>query len=264
MEAFQLVLEEVEMQSYSPGEAIVREGEVGDSMYSIVQGEVRVLRHHADGTPREVARMHDSDFFGEMALATDGPRLATVEAVTDTIVLVFSRQKLEAVIKAHPSVQSAISRFYRERLLANLLRSNQLFQPLSDEDKAALSLSFQARGARKGTLILKQGQKPDAFFLLLRGRLSVTHESESGPVPYPDLHEGDIFGELSLIQNQPVSATIRAATACVVLRLPQQVFMERLVANPAVREIIRPLLNERIQRTAQLNAPMDFETPFQV
>src|SRR5213076_3621312 len=95
-------------------------------MYAIVQGSVRVLRT-LSGEVREVARMGEGDFFGEMALIAGTPRLATVEAAEPAVLMVFTRERMDAVVAAHPMLGQALSRFYRERLVANLLRSSPLF-----------------------------------------------------------------------------------------------------------------------------------------
>src|SRR5581483_1756556 len=65
---------------YGTGEAIVREGEGGASMFAVVTGTVSVRLASASG---EVARIGAGGYFGEMSLLTGDPRTATVVAETD-------------------------------------------------------------------------------------------------------------------------------------------------------------------------------------
>ncbi|MFO0547585.1 MAG: serine/threonine-protein kinase [Polyangiaceae bacterium] len=80
--------------TFAAGDAIVREGEVGDEAYILTRGKCQVYR--SLGAQREVLRtMGPGSLFGEGALLNGAPRLATVEALTDVTVLVLSRDVLE-------------------------------------------------------------------------------------------------------------------------------------------------------------------------
>ena len=71
-------------RSVRAGEVIVRQGETGGSMFVIVRGDVVVS---IDPGGREVARLEDGAFFGEMSLLTGAPRTATVRASADSDLL---------------------------------------------------------------------------------------------------------------------------------------------------------------------------------
>jgi CRP-like cAMP-binding protein len=73
-------------KEYKDGEVIVRQGEIGDCMYLIQEGEVEVIQRHGD---REfcLSVLGPGDFFGEMALIEKEVRVATVRAVGRACVL---------------------------------------------------------------------------------------------------------------------------------------------------------------------------------
>jgi cAMP-dependent protein kinase regulator len=148
-----------------------------------------------------------------------------------------------------------VQQFYKDRLLDNLLESNPLFQPLSAEQKRAISERFQTRAVEPGTVLLQQGQRSNALHLLLRGRCFVVHqESDSGELPYPDMVEGAVFGEISLLLDLRVTATVRAATPCLLLVLDQESVKELVLPHPEVRRMLTRLTRERLDRTAALLA----------
>ncbi|MFL5321308.1 MAG: cyclic nucleotide-binding domain-containing protein [Myxococcaceae bacterium] len=248
----------VEAKAFNAGETIVREGDKGDAMYAIVQGSVGVVRGVDGQAPRTVATMNEGDLFGEMALLSESPRLATVVAAVDTVVLEFARKSLDALAKKHPGIWDAIQRFYRDRLLANLLRSSPLLRPLSEQQKVVVTNEFQSETFDAGDLILKQGELGDGFYLLLRGRCAVFHTNNDGKeVPYPEMKEGDVFGEISVLLGLPVSASVRATSQVVVLWLPAEKVKKLLLSQPVIAPMLTRLATERLQRTAQLMTSLE-------
>jgi serine/threonine-protein kinase len=81
-------------QTFAAGEAIVREGEVGDAAYMIVSGRCRVYRT-VDGRQETLTTMEAGSVFGEMALLLAEPRAATVEALDYVTVLVLDKQTMD-------------------------------------------------------------------------------------------------------------------------------------------------------------------------
>jgi Transmembrane secretion effector/Cyclic nucleotide-binding domain len=70
--------------AFAPAATIVREGEVADALYVLVEGEVEVTAHGEDGgTDRVLRRMSGPTYFGEIGVLGGIPRTATVTAVTD-------------------------------------------------------------------------------------------------------------------------------------------------------------------------------------
>jgi cAMP-dependent protein kinase regulator len=242
-------------RSVSPGETIVREGEPGDAMYVIVNGLVHVVRHAEGGEPRVVDEMEEGDFFGEMALVSRAPRLATVVADTECELLELDRARFEHLAEAHPSVLEVAQRFYKRRLLSNLLRASPLFGLLSDTARRLLVEAFAVVAHPEGTVLLEMGKPGKGLFVLLRGVCGVSHVREDGSeVPYPAMREGDVFGELSLLRDGQVTATVRTLTPCVVLELRRERFDDLLLSDAAVRERIYALAAERYERTRSLIA----------
>jgi CRP-like cAMP-binding protein len=140
-------------------------------------------------------------------------------------------------------------------LLDDLLESNPVFKPLSGEQKRDLAQRFQPLTVEPGTVLLQQGQRSHALHLLIRGRCSVVHqEPEGGERPYPEMAEGALFGEISLLLDLRVTATVRAATACLLLVLDADTVKERVLTHPEVRRALTHLSRERLDRTTALLA----------
>ncbi len=99
---------------YAPDEPIVRTGQVGNSMFLIARGSVRV--EIPDGAGRKpVGTLGPNEFFGEMSLLTGEPRSAHVVAVEETEVLRIDKNGLKPILEDNPSLVEAISEMIEER-----------------------------------------------------------------------------------------------------------------------------------------------------
>ena len=131
---------------YARGEAIVREGEPGDSIYLIERGEVAVLIGGGDGDRHTLNRMSAGDHFGEMSLLTGEPRSATVMAESDVSVLQVNRDAFEQILVANPALLEPISQIAAHRQEAQReSRRAQLTIPPFAQDPAAQRLRQRIR-----------------------------------------------------------------------------------------------------------------------
>jgi NADH:ubiquinone reductase (H+-translocating) len=107
--------ERVGRAHYEAGDAIVEEGEAGDLFYVITEGEVEVTRHGSDGVDTTITRLHQGDYFGEMALMKSGKRNATVRAVTPVNVLTLGRDDFTVLAKNWAGLREVLLAVARER-----------------------------------------------------------------------------------------------------------------------------------------------------
>lgn len=236
-----------------PGELIVREGTPGTSMFIIVDGEADVVRQGEGGQGLTVARIGEGECFGEMALLSEGARLASVVSVGQTVLLELSGRRMEEVIARHPQVGEAVQQFFRERLLTNVMRSNPLFAELPEELQRPLMNAFTPMSVAQGEQIVVRGQPAHALYLLLRGRCTVFHEHVDGrKSSYPEMVEGDVFGEIALLRSKLATASVQAATPCTLLALEQGSLEQLFVQYPVLRQQLESLGSQRLQRTSRL------------
>jgi CRP-like cAMP-binding protein len=85
------------------GEAIVRQGETGDCMYVVQEGQVEILADAPGGEIR-LGVLGPGEIFGEMALFTRAPRSATVRALGDVRVLKVDKRAFLARVHEDPSL----------------------------------------------------------------------------------------------------------------------------------------------------------------
>ena len=104
---------------YEAGHMVLRDGETGDSMYVVIEGELEVSKKLGDQRTI-LSRLKVGDVFGEIALISKCVRTADVEAVTDTKVLAIDWESLEKIQRFSPYLASRlylnIARILGERL----------------------------------------------------------------------------------------------------------------------------------------------------
>jgi CRP-like cAMP-binding protein len=106
----------VREKTFPRGSKIIQEGEVGESLYLILQGGVSVIKDHGTGREIHLARIGGDDYFGDIALFDRQPRSATVVAEEDTQVLELSRFEFEEIMREFPQIAMEACRVFSHRL----------------------------------------------------------------------------------------------------------------------------------------------------
>ena len=109
------VLHGFQILSFEPGDIIVTEGEVGDSLFVIANGFVRAWIRATNGSSVRISEMHEGEFFGEIALLTHRPRSATVIAAAHSELLEFDRATLDSIAQRRPHIRKVILDVYNAR-----------------------------------------------------------------------------------------------------------------------------------------------------
>jgi NADH dehydrogenase len=107
----------VTREHFEPGQDVFREGELGDRLYIILQGEVEV-RREASPTAA-LARLGPGQCFGEMALVHMTTRNATVRCVSPLDVLSLPRQEFAVLAANLPDLKQSFERLAEERAAAS-------------------------------------------------------------------------------------------------------------------------------------------------
>jgi CRP-like cAMP-binding protein len=101
-----------------------------------------------------------------------------------------------------------------------LIRRVPLFSQLSHEQAQKVAQGVVKRRFRRGDVVIEQGSRSDHLFILLNGRVRVSAVDQQGrEVILCTMESGSFLGEMSLIDGQPHSATVRAEVQTDVLVL---------------------------------------------
>ena len=101
---------------FQPGETVIKEGEPGETMYLILEGEVSVNKGREQGREIELDRISAGDYFGEMALFEDIPRSATIRTQKETRLLMLHKREFAEIVREYPQIALYICRVLGARL----------------------------------------------------------------------------------------------------------------------------------------------------
>lgn len=103
-------------QHYTKGEVIFNEGDIGDEMYIVADGQVEILLNLNSGEPIHLATMQAGSYFGEMAVLDRDPRSAAARVSEDARLFVLKGEQLKELIYVMPEIAFTIFRVLSERL----------------------------------------------------------------------------------------------------------------------------------------------------
>ena len=110
-----------------------------------------------------------------------------------------------------------------------------VFSSLSDIDKKVLTAKCDLKLFEAGSTIIEQGDNTTTVYFLISGTVHVVdYSSAARAMTYASLKEGDMFGEMAIIEGLPRSAWVCTITPCRLASLPGALFLEMVKKNADV------------------------------
>jgi CRP/FNR family cyclic AMP-dependent transcriptional regulator len=133
-----------------------------------------------------------------------------------------------------------------DEVTMGLLLRCPLFTGAEPEDLTDVVRQVRRRRFRRGEVIFHEGDPADALHVVASGAVKIVLSSDEGDEAIiATLHPGDFFGELSLLDGSPRSATATAVEATETVSLPRDTFLEEIGRSARLRDcLLRSLATE--------------------
>ncbi len=253
---------------HADGKVLVRAGGAGDAFYAILEGRARVRT--LSGRTRTLGA---NDYFGELALIDGAPRTGTVVSDGGISVARIGRAAFVKLLREEPEIAIGLARGLAamvrdvERRFGSaeeggarapkasgkepkaaadawaagsetitpaaalsLLAGVPLFEGLSRRHLRGVARAAETKSYRDGATVVRIGARGAVFHVIVQGRARAVAADGHERL----LEWGESFGELSLIDGAPRSATVTAVGDLVTLRIARTAFLELLKNEPTI------------------------------
>ena len=134
--------------------------------------------------------------------------------------------------------------------IADVLAHSPVFAPLGQRERLELAARMRSRHFQRNEVIFHRDDPAGHVFLIASGTVKVSVPEEGGQEVVIALHRGgDVFGEISLFDEGPRSATVTAMTETMTFALANHDFMDVLRGSPDAMRQLLALLATRIRRS---------------
>jgi CRP-like cAMP-binding protein/Fe-S-cluster-containing hydrogenase component 2 len=229
------------LRAFRPAEAIIHERDQDNAFFIILQGSVRLTLHDKEGREVLLGVLGRGDSFGGGALFGDFFRRSGAYAVSHCFLLHVPLGDLRSLLTSTPSLYAVLQRTYLQRLAEFTLARVPLFHDLSPVERVTLTALLQNNRYPRGSVVVEEGSSADALYLLESGQVVIERQGQA----IATLEDGDFFGEMSLLSDQPHSATVRTMTQAAILALPADEFHRLLDQQPGLRERCEEVIKRR-------------------
>jgi CRP-like cAMP-binding protein len=135
---------------------------------------------------------------------------------------------------------------------SEILARHSLFRGLRPEIRRQIGLYAKTRDVARGTTIFAKGDPGTSLFAVIKGTVQATVPSAEGKSAVFNLiREGEIFGEIALLDGQPRTADVMAFTDCRLMVIERRDFIPLLRNHPDIALRILEVLCSRLRRTTE-------------
>jgi CRP-like cAMP-binding protein/Pyruvate/2-oxoacid:ferredoxin oxidoreductase delta subunit len=222
------------------GERLYAKGDYGNTVFLVIQGEVRV--ELATGDARDHPRIKAGRLFGEMALISGRPRTATVTAGAACVLVEVPRRTMLRFMASIPAIREYVDRVFA-------LRAVQTYLAPGVPEARVLELLTQAelKTWKAGQAIYELDTTADRIYLVRSGSVTLAAVREGREQVSAYVPAGQYFGEVDVLAGTRRRQVARAAIKTETLALPAQPFLELLQAFPAVQAQVKARFQEALR-----------------
>lgn len=247
------------IEEYGQREMIIRESEVGDCMYIILDGYLEVtIRSGSSDREVGIATLRPGDFFGEQSLLPwgTGRRNASVKAlhsakvfrIDKKYVLLGIKHDDEDIDDSESEDITAINPKFEPDEVRDLIMDMRLFKSLNNQELATIRDWTEVVTFGPGDFVVKKFQKAEHLYVVLDGKAEVfTLDDDGEIIILAELNAGEFFGEQALMPDSKGkrNAFVRANDQTRLVKIPKEYFRLILTRDEKIATELKKIQESR-------------------
>lgn len=173
----------------------------------------------------------------------------------------FPVQPIELLPRHRTTPHPQASRQNHHEASQQLLKNNPLFEHLTDDHFLHIIHQSPIRSYGPGETIVAENDCGDSLFLVLEGTVLISKRtSQDTPIKVTKPNHGEIFGEMTLLTSEPLSASAQCITNADVMEVNSETLATLIEQEPALLQKIGQLISERKATLASLQEEQSLAT----
>lgn len=209
------------------GDTVVQQGEISDSFYLILEGQMKVHLQLAGGAEIHLSTLLPGYYFGEYACVYKLPRTANVTATDDAVILEFSNEAITQLMQQSPAAGEQLMKAVKTRLIRSMPQTHPAFTQLAEADRDWLAEESNIIEIEEG--VLADHDMIGQCCVVIHGELTAKREIQNKTLQC-SLGKNDMFGDLNKHLMLPKTTVLSANNRCLICCIPGPIFQSFMTA----------------------------------
>jgi len=231
----------LKIERYRQGQKIITQGEDGDSFYIVGNGQVSVIKENIDGSRHELEVLLPGDSFGEIALVENITRTATVQALSEVMLLVLSKKMFNQLFSDESKERKGLTDLIRK---VKLVMESQALSHLTSVQMRELLAVSERQSFKPSQIIIEKDSIGDCAYLVENGHVDVMRSTDGEKISTSS--RGALIGAIALVKNIPRTASVVARDEVTCLKFTKDVFLKVCMSNIFVAMLVSDLTEKQL------------------
>lgn len=239
--SFKKLIQSSTQKFYLANDLIFKEGDLGDTLYIISAGSVRVFTRNIAGKKISLARLDTGSYFGEQALLGQfsKTRNASIEAITDVLLIRIREKFLVELLHIDKELENRLKEIGNQQVINKLSSALDIYQHIQPTLQKWMTSDNMVE-VPPGDVIFKTGESSDYVYFILSGSVKISADQDNNE-PNIILTTNQMFGELGVINDTSRSRTAIAQEPSRILRVSAAKFKELYPQSPQLQKLLHTL-----------------------
>ncbi|MBF0104206.1 MAG: cyclic nucleotide-binding domain-containing protein [Deltaproteobacteria bacterium] len=249
-EQIALIAARARMVSYPGGQLIASENQVSNNSWLLVNGEIAIFRTGLNDDAEIIKNLKPGALFGKGPIIKENES-ANFKSIGHVTLLTWDSTAIEAILdqdkelKTQLAVRLSLTRRYWE--LVDLLKKSHIFRGVSPSLLQWMLESSTLVKYNEGQWVCHEGESADCLYLIANGSVEILSKIDQDNYnPIKTLFAGNCFGEISLINNTPKIASVRALRRSEIIIIGKKEFDDLCRHSKSFRQNIGTLSQKRL------------------